>query len=85
MHRRYSTQRLVAAATDLFFRCGTGRLTLILTLTLTLTLTGRAAKAMSAAGMRAFLYQFDYHSSSYIDPDSLQCDLTVDIGCGVSA
>jgi len=64
---KYEGARLIDMATDLIFRCG----------------TRRAAVALSDAGHDTYLYQFDYRKPKYRDPNSWQCQLEVDIDCGV--
>lgn len=64
----YDSARIASLLTDAVFRCG----------------TRAAAAALAKAHIETYLYQFNYHGSSYKEPDSLHCQLTSQIGCGVS-
>jgi len=59
--------RFVTFGTDFVFRCG----------------TRSAVRAFASAGVKAYMYQFNYHSSLYRDPSSSQCERDDEIGCGV--
>lgn len=53
--------------TDFVFRCGTREL----------------VRALSDAGIAAYLYDFNHHFRGYIPPDSLACQLDSELLCGV--
>jgi len=65
---KHEAERIVAAGTDFCFRCG----------------TRIAARALAAAGIDTYLYQFDFKGPKYKKPDGLLCQITSDLGgCGV--
>eukprot|EP00937_MAST-01D_sp_MAST-1D-sp2_P000528 g528.t1 len=59
--------RLVTAGTDFVFRCG----------------TRTAVRALTAQGVRAYMYNFDFHDLTYAAPSSAACQLDSEVGCGV--
>ena len=58
---------MVALGTDFVFRCGTREL----------------VRALSDAGIAAYLYDFNHHFRGYIPPDSLACQFDSELLCGV--
>lgn len=61
------SSRLTTLGTDFLFRCG----------------TRTTARALSARGIRTFLYQFDLHHATYLDPASDICERDAEVKCGV--
>ena len=61
------TNRLVAAATDLIFRCA----------------SRRAARALAKLGNEVWLYSFEFRDAAWIDPAKPVCALTAGLGCGI--
>eukprot|EP00035_Acanthoeca_spectabilis_P034298 m.28263 g.28263 ORF g.28263 m.28263 type:complete len:640 (+) comp6526_c0_seq1:11-1930(+) len=42
-----------------------------------------SAAALAAAGVKVYVYLFDFHAADYKDPKSLGCELLSEVGCGV--
>jgi carboxylesterase type B len=63
----HEAYRLVQYTTDFVFRCG----------------TRRAAREMSEAGLDVYLYNFNHHIEDYKAPESMACELSSMLGCGV--
>ena len=66
-HSSYTTfHSLSPCWTDICFRCG----------------TRNAARALADAGIKTYLYSFEFHAGLYQDPASLGCELTNEVLCG---
>lgn len=65
---KHEAARIVTAGTDFCFRCG----------------TRIAARALAAAGVDTYLYQFDFKGPKYKNPDGIGCQIGSELGgCGV--
>jgi carboxylesterase type B len=61
------SERFVEIGTDFVFRCG----------------TRNSVRALTEAGVDAYLYSFEYQGPAYRDPASEACQLEDEVGCGV--
>jgi len=46
--------------------------------------TRKSAAALAALGVDVFVYQFDFHDTSYLDPRSKECQNRNERGCGIA-